>query len=247
MRKLVAALACRVQGSRLYGKPLQHLDVEKRITLLDHIILTLKKFDFISEIVLGISEGVENTPFEETARKHGIQYIWGDQKDVLKRLIDCGKKAQATDIFRVTTECPFIYHEAMPEAWKMHLAVKGDVTVIDGLPEGCFFEVYTQEALERSHTKGDNRDRSELCSRYIVNHRNEFKVTILEPPAKVARLDLRLTVDYPEDLFVCRQVYEATKAQSPLIPLEKIIDFLDKNPQLTNLLKPYVHPVKVWQ
>ena len=31
MRKLVAALACRINGSRLYGKPLQNLDIEKDI------------------------------------------------------------------------------------------------------------------------------------------------------------------------------------------------------------------------
>ena len=29
MRKLVAALACRNKGSRLYGKPLQNLDIDK--------------------------------------------------------------------------------------------------------------------------------------------------------------------------------------------------------------------------
>ena len=35
-RKLVAAIACRNQGSRLYGKPIQNLDVEDGITILDN-------------------------------------------------------------------------------------------------------------------------------------------------------------------------------------------------------------------
>ncbi len=30
MRKLVACLACRNEGTRLYGKPLQNLDVKKK-------------------------------------------------------------------------------------------------------------------------------------------------------------------------------------------------------------------------
>ena len=38
MRKLVAALACRVTGNRLYGKPLQNLDTKAGITILDHMI-----------------------------------------------------------------------------------------------------------------------------------------------------------------------------------------------------------------
>ena len=42
-RKLVAVLACRNTGSRLYGKPLQNLDVNKNYTILDNIIKCLKK------------------------------------------------------------------------------------------------------------------------------------------------------------------------------------------------------------
>ena len=47
MRKLVAALACRINGSRLYGKPLQNLDIEKGISILDNIIGCLKQIQVI--------------------------------------------------------------------------------------------------------------------------------------------------------------------------------------------------------
>ena len=63
-RKLVAALACRNQGSRLYGKPLQNLDVENGIRIIDNIIQVLKKLSCIDSIVLGISEGKENEIFK---------------------------------------------------------------------------------------------------------------------------------------------------------------------------------------
>ena len=107
MRKLVAALACRNDGTRLFGKPLQNIDIKKKITILDQIILTLKHFPAIQEMVLGISKGSANFIFTEYAQKHNIHYIIGDEDDVLQRLIQCGEKAQATDIFRVTTESPF--------------------------------------------------------------------------------------------------------------------------------------------
>ena len=35
-KKLVAALACRNQGTRLYGKPIQNLDIENGITIIDN-------------------------------------------------------------------------------------------------------------------------------------------------------------------------------------------------------------------
>ena len=37
-RKLVAAIACRNKGTRLYGKPLQNLDEKKGIRIIDNII-----------------------------------------------------------------------------------------------------------------------------------------------------------------------------------------------------------------
>ena len=55
-KKLIAALACRNQGSRLYGKPIQNLDIDKGVTIIDNLIGCLKYIKCIDEIVLGISE-----------------------------------------------------------------------------------------------------------------------------------------------------------------------------------------------
>ena len=65
MRNLVAALACRVTGTRLYGKPLQNLDYEKTITVLDQLLNTLAKVEEISTVALAIAEGPENILFEQ--------------------------------------------------------------------------------------------------------------------------------------------------------------------------------------
>ena len=111
MRKLVVALACRNNGSRLYGKPLQNLDNENGITILDNIVACLSSFDCIDSVVLGISEGDENLDFVDYANKKGLGYIIGDEADVLSRLIQCGKFVGATDIFRTTSESPFPYFE----------------------------------------------------------------------------------------------------------------------------------------
>ena len=68
-RKLVAALACRNQGSRLYGKPLQNLDVENGLRVIDNIIDGLKEIESIDSIVLAISEGEENKAFIKIAEE----------------------------------------------------------------------------------------------------------------------------------------------------------------------------------
>lgn len=246
MRRLIAALACRNEGSRLYGKPLQNLDVKLGVTILDHMVDLIRTIPVIEKIVLGISEGSANVPFIEYASKKGIAHIVGSEKDVLQRLVQCGKEGGGTDIFRVTTESPFFYFERVEEAWRKHLDNGNDVTTIDGLPEGCHFEVYTLKTLEDSHKYGDERHRSEYCSLYICEHRNDFRIEVLPIPPELERLDLRLTVDNPEDLVLCRQVYSHLKHKAPCLPVSEIIEFLDSRPDLKKLVEPYVVAKSIW-
>ena len=246
MRKLVAALACRAEGSRLYGKPLQNLDVEEGVTILDHLVDLFQSILCIDGIVLGIAEGNANLPFIDFAQNRSIEYIVGDVKDVLSRLIMCGQKAQATDIFRVTTESPFTYFEIIDDAWERHLEAENDVTTVDGLPEGCHFEIYSMESLKLSHKLGDERHRSEYCSLYIREHRDQFKIEVMSIHSILERLDLRLTVDHPEDLVLCRHVYSRLKYLAPRIPLDKIINFLDEHADLQSIVAPFVAPERLW-
>ena len=227
-RRLVAALACRANGSRLYGKPLQQLAAG--VTILDQIVAAIRSFPIIQEIVLGISEGTANLAFIEIAKAYGLRHIVGDQKDVLSRLVACGRIASATDVFRVTTECPFFDYSMLEPAWRRHVEANNDITV-----------------LERSHREGTDGDRSEFCSNYARFNQARFKARILRPAPECARLDLRLTVDYPEDLILCRAVYEEFKGKAPRIPLGEVVNFLDHRPDLKSLVAPYVDKHPVWE
>ena len=238
-RRLIAAIACRNQGSRLYGKPVQNLDVENSIRIIDNIIDCLRTLNCIDEIVLGISEGVENEVFKSIAEEKGLRYVVGDQVDVLSRLVECGKLANATDIFRVTSESPFLYFEPVEDLWKQHQLEQADATFFDDVVDGCGFEIISLKALIKSHDKGDKRHRSELCTLYIREHHQEFHIVKAEPPIELVRKDLRLTVDNPEDLAVCRIVFDAFKGRAPRIPVPEIVKFLDANPALIELIAPF--------
>lgn len=242
----MAALACRIAGSRLFGKPLQLLDVERGVSVLDHIIDLARSEPSISEIVLGVAEGTANDAFIELAARWDVKAIHGSERDVLHRLIDCGTAGQATDVFRVTTESPFFHYEMIAEAWARHTAAGNDVTVIDGLPEGSHFEIYTMDTLRRSHERGDHRHRSEFCSLYVREHREEFRVEVLPIPPVLERMDLRLTIDYPEDLVLCRRVYSRLRDLAPRIPVARIIQVLDADAELRALVAPYVIPGRLF-
>lgn len=239
-RKLIAALPCRNNGSRLYGKPLQNLDIEKGLTVLDYIISYLKNMPIIDGIVLGISEGEDNLVYKSVAKKHDISFIVGSEKDVLYRLIQCGEHHDATDVYRMSTESPFPYFEIVDLAWSNHKKNNFDFTHLDNVPDGSGIEIISMDTLHKSHSNGEDRHRSEFCSLYIRENREKFKIQPLKAPKEVLRADIRLTVDYPEDLIICRAVFNEFKDLAPLIPLNKIINFLDSNKKLKDLVNPFV-------
>ena len=179
MRKLVACLACRNQGTRLYGKPLQNLDVEKRLSILNYMISSVKTYKPISEIVLAISEGSHNNIFKEIAIQNNINYIIGDEEDVLKRLITSCESVNGTDIFRLTTESPFTLFEIIDDVWESHLRNNNDFTAVDNLPLGSGFEITKLSAYKYSWDNGTEKHRSELCSLYMRENKKSLKLSLL--------------------------------------------------------------------
>lgn len=238
-RKLVAVLACRNTGSRLFGKPLQNLNVKTNYTILDNLVGCLKKFNFINDICLGISVGDANKIYINYANQKKIKHILGNETNVLSRLIKSGLKCNATDVLRISSESPFLFHEKLNTAWIRHKENNNDFTTVDHVIDGIGFEIISLKALKISQKKGKKRHRSELCTLFIRENLKLFKCEKLKIEKKYIRKDLRLTVDNPEDLILCRAVYQKFSKSAPLIQIDKIINFLDKNKKLIQITKKF--------
>ena len=179
MSKLIASLACRNASTRLYGKPLQNIDVKENLTILEYIIKCIQSYNAVDQIVLAISDSKENYPFIDIANKYKLKYVLGDDNDVLSRLIKSCKKGQGTDIFRVTTESPFSFHEIIDSTWDIHKKYDYDFSAVDDVPDGTGFEIISNKSLIKSWEKGEKKHRSELCSLYIRENISDFKVHVL--------------------------------------------------------------------
>lgn len=229
--KVAAVIACRVHSSRLFAKQMQLVGNRP---IIEHMINQLKASKKIDEIVLAISSKAGNEVFVEFARRRGIKFIIGDDTDVLKRLIDGAKYVSADTIFRITPENPYIYWEGIDDMIEKHLSGNFDFTDCYNLPLGSGYEVASLAAFERSHRDGDKRHRSELCSLYINENQKKFKIFHMMPPKELQKPELRVTVDTPEDLYVARTIYEKL-GKHKLIPLGRIIKFLDQNPGIAKM------------
>lgn len=240
-RKLVAVLACRNEGTRLFGKPFQNLCINSNHSILDQIVRTLVRIDCIHKIVLAISDTPANSCYIEYAKNNNLSYVLGKEEDVLSRLIQGAQLENASDIFRVTSESPFVYWQPIEEAWLSHCSHDYDATFLDNIIDGCGFEIVKTSVMERSWLHGLSKHRSEFCTLYIRENRSSYNICNFPCPDVLIRNDLRLTVDYPEDLIVCRSVYSYLKNAKLLdsYHLDQIVKYLDENKALIDLTLPF--------
>jgi len=207
MKKTVdAILACRVQGARLYGKPLQTL-VPGGITVIESLVTYLGEISLINKIALAIAEGEENYGFIRLAEENNLPYFIGDEHDVLDRMIRTAYQENVSHIFRITTEGPFVIYEYADEIIKEFLKGDYDWASYKDSPEGTGFELIKTTALEKSYQLGTARNRSELVTSFICENQEKFKLLFMDLPDYMQRPEVRLTVDYAEDLVFCQQVY----------------------------------------
>lgn len=232
--RIIATLACRNNSRRLYGKPLQLLE---EITVLEYIIQNLKERSEIDAIVLAISESRGNEAFIDIAEKHKLKYVLGDDRDVLMRLIRSCELENGDTVYRVTSESPFGYLEGLPEAIAIHTETNADYTMHGNLPDGVMFELIKLEALKKSHQDGEYRHRSELVTLYINENPDIFKINVIDVPKELQRPDYRLTIDFPEDLILCRGIIRHFGGDKHYIPYQELIKFLDDNSQLRQLVE----------
>jgi spore coat polysaccharide biosynthesis protein SpsF len=220
----------------LYAKPLQNLDVKKQVTILGYMLSQLRMYKEINNVVLAISQNEENSIYAKIAGSHSIPFVMGDDDDVLARLIKGAELVQADHVLRVTSESPFTYMDNLLEIYRYHCDNNIDYSVTKGLPDGAYFEIISLKALKKSWTEGSAKHRSELCTLYIFENKEKFKLAQHEVPEILRRNDIRLTVDWPEDLIVMRQVYEALKLNTEnKLVFQNIIEYLDSNPKINSI------------
>ena len=101
-------------------------------------------------------------------------------------------------------------------------------------PEGVDAHVISFHALEASAMEAKNVQEREDTPRFIWNHPSRFPIFNLTalPGSVLNRPEIRLTVDYEEDLKLTRDIYGKLYKDNPRFTTFELIKFLDEHPEL---------------
>ncbi len=223
--KKTAIIQARMLSSRLRGKSLMSVN---GVPLLYRVIESVKKIDFIDDIIVATTDAVADDPIESAVKDLGIKVFRGDALNVLNRFVEASKHLTENDlIIRFTADNPLNNLPITKKAYKLHVQDKYDYTYIDGLshvvPE--FIRVGTLREINR--LTNDFFDQEHVTPFIRKNH-DIFKVQKLPNDFEGLRPDLDpfLTIDTLEQLKKFDKLYKHL-SQENFLNFDKIYAFFE--------------------
>lgn len=194
----------------------------------------LKLAHRVDDIVVCTSTNPQDDALVELAANEGIGCFRGDEDDVVKRLFDAATAFGADYVLSITADCPFsdpVYAEKIIEALE---TTGADLVRALDLPHGAYSYGIKAAALHKIvEIKDENQ--TEVWGRYFTDT-DLFDVYDLpiENPAH-RRPELRMTLDYPEDLEFFQTVFAHLYRPNEVFSFDEILELLDRHPEIVEL------------
>ena len=199
---------------------------------MQYLIDTLKHTEKADEIILCTTRLKEDDQLCRLAKKNNIKYFRGSSEDKLLRWLEACKKFNVDFFVNVDGDDIFFDYGLADMCFAQHRKRRADF--IDG--HGLYNDVYgiTFEALkEVCDIKGTNE--TEYIRSYFLEG-DRFDILPLENiPSKYLKQDIRMTLDYPEDLIFFTTVIQSLKGAKVSLTFDNILFFLSKNPEVKNI------------
>jgi len=233
----LALIQARMSSSRLPGKALEPL---QGVPLTVYMARRTARARRLDGVVVVTSSDPSDDPLAAALEAAALPVFRGDLDDVLKRYADAAAALGATEIVRLTGDCPLIDPAVIDAVIDARRAAGADyASNIDPptYPDGLDVECFTRDVLVRADSlagRAPEREHVTLWMRgaaaglHRVNHRaiadfSALRLTIdyADDLVLVRRLLDRLPVDGDFDLFDLLRAFSAESALQALNPHER--------------------------
>ena len=221
-------IQARIKSSRFKGKILKKIN---NLTLLEILIARLKKTKNIDKIVLCTSKNKLDLQLHKLAKKMKIFFFRGSEKNVLKRFYDASKIFKADNYIRITADCPLIDPKIIEEILKIHINKNLNYcsnTIKPTFPDGLDVEVFSQKTLKKTFNCVTSSFDKEHVTTYMKNSKKFKKLNFYDSENNS---NIRLTVDYVEDLNLIKKVIYNFE-NNIYVDYKKVIKFIKRNKKL---------------
>jgi len=222
----------RMGSSRLPGKVLADLAGAPSLV---RLFERLRRAKSVSTIVLATSTLAGDDIIADFVAAIPDIGLWrGPEQDVLKRYADAARHFDLDPIVRITADCPLV-DPAVIDAVVGQFR-RGDFDYADNVlprtfPHGYDTQVFSRRALEAADLEATLAADREHVGPFIIRNADRFAATHVTSAAE-PHPELRITMDYPEDLTLIRGIYERLYPRNPDFGLAEILELRESEPAL---------------
>jgi spore coat polysaccharide biosynthesis protein SpsF (cytidylyltransferase family) len=236
-KKTVAIVQARMSSSRLPGKVLKEILGK---TMLEHQLRRIQSCKAVDQIVLATSTDVSDDKIADLCAHKGFECYRGSLDDVLERYYKAAECYEATDIVRLTGDCPLIDPGVIDAVIEKHFETGADYSSNvrpPSFPDGMDVEVMQFESLKKVWELAKLPSEREHVTQYFHNHPQEFKMADYHNKTDLSAL--RLTVDEEEDFELVKQLFENLYPVKADFDMMDILNCLEENPGWSTINQMY--------
>jgi glutamate-1-semialdehyde aminotransferase/spore coat polysaccharide biosynthesis protein SpsF (cytidylyltransferase family)/predicted dehydrogenase len=229
---VVAIIQARMGSSRLPGKSLA--EIEKR-PMLWHVIHRVKRASLIDRVVVATSTSPADDAIEKMCRENDVPCYRGSEHDVLDRFYGAARGEKASQVVRITADCPLIDPEVIDRVVRRFQ--RGDLdyasnAMVRSYPDGLDTEIFSFSALERAWHEASRTSEREHVTPYLRS--DKFRTANVENNSTPFYQHYRWTVDEVEDLEFIRAVYRALRDRESF-GMKDVLELIEKTPGLDKM------------
>lgn len=225
--KIVGIITARMASTRLPGKVMKLLAGK---TVLAHHLERMFAVEGLSGVYLATACTQDNDELVAEAHRCGVQAYQGSEEDILERHIAIAELEHADAVLRVTCDSPVFDLTLLSDYCRGYAGEDYFYPSNMTLAQGTAGELISLNALERCH----EHYRGPAITQYIKEHLPDFRTRGFPMRERLCRPEVRLTLDYPEDLRLFEVIFDELYKGGPF-DLAEVYTFLDDNPHLINI------------
>lgn len=221
-------ITVRSNSKRLPNKAL--LKINNKHTI-EYVIERAKKSKLADQVVLCTTSLPEDKILCEIAESHKIKYFCGSENDKLERWLQACKKFEVD--FFVTADGDDLFCEPllMDLAFDQHMKSGDEFIECKNIICGAFTYGISHTSLQKAcDLKGS--DDTEMMWVYFTETGIVNPISLFNVPEIFLRDDIRMTLDYPDDLKFFKNLVDALGENCNL---HDIVRYIDDNPEVSKI------------
>ena len=210
--RVVAVIQARLESARYPRKVLTRIG-DKQV--IEHVFSRVREARLVDDCVFAIPFTESGNQLRKQLNASSLPFIEGPAEDVLERYFIAATQMNADFVVRVTADCPLVDSSVIDIAISTLMDANADyVRTSPEWPDGLDVEVFTFQSLEVAHQQATSEDEREHVTKYFRDS-GKFSWVEFDPAERLP--DVRITLDYPEDLQVLAAVWGKLEPGQPFL------------------------------